>query len=65
MDSRLRNATQGDGVGPSHGDTAFTVPLFDEFMLRIVPGAESQPIGACREPLSLHSIRGVRYTPGA
>ena len=23
---------------PSHGDTAFTVPLFDEFMRRIVPG---------------------------
>ena len=23
---------------PNHGDTAFTVPLFDEFMRRIVPG---------------------------
>ncbi len=23
---------------PGHGDTAFTVPLFDEFMLRIMPG---------------------------
>jgi hypothetical protein len=23
---------------PSHGDTAFTVPLFDEFMRRILPG---------------------------
>ena len=23
---------------PSHGDTAFTVPMFDEFMLRIMPG---------------------------
>lgn len=23
---------------PSHGDTAFTVPLFDEFMKRIMPG---------------------------
>ena len=22
---------------PSHGDTAFTVPLFDEFMRRIMP----------------------------
>ena len=22
---------------PNHGDTAFTVPLFDEFMMRIVP----------------------------
>lgn len=25
---------------PSHGDTAFTVPLFDEFMRRIMPGEE-------------------------
>ena len=23
---------------PSHGDTAFTVPMFDEFMLRTIPG---------------------------
>ncbi len=23
---------------PSYGDTAFTVPLFDEFMRRIMPG---------------------------
>ena len=25
---------------PNHGDTAFTVPLFDEFMRRIMPGNE-------------------------
>ena len=25
---------------PSHGDTAFTVPLFNEFMRRIMPGDE-------------------------
>jgi hypothetical protein len=25
---------------PSHGDTAFTVPLFEEFMLRIMPGED-------------------------
>ena len=25
---------------PSHGDIAFTVPLFDEFMHRIMPGDE-------------------------
>ncbi len=25
---------------PSHGDTAFTVPLFDEFMRRIMPGSD-------------------------
>jgi len=28
---------------PSHGDTAFTVPLFDEFMRRIMPGADWRP----------------------
>ena len=25
---------------PSHGDTGFTVPLFDEFMRRIMPGID-------------------------
>lgn len=25
---------------PTHGDTAFTVPLFDEFMKRIMPGSD-------------------------
>jgi len=25
---------------PSHGDTAFTVPMFDAFMKRIMPGKE-------------------------
>ena len=25
---------------PSHGDTAFTVPMFDEFMRRVMPGAD-------------------------
>ena len=25
---------------PNHGDTAFTVPLFDEFMRRVMPGRE-------------------------
>jgi hypothetical protein len=30
---------------PTHGDTAFTVPLFDEFMKRIMPGEEWRTIG--------------------
>lgn len=29
---------KGMVYSPSHGDTAFTVPLFDEFMRRIMPG---------------------------
>lgn len=37
-----RNALIAKGMiwSPKHGDTAFTVPLFDEFMLRIMPGDE-------------------------
>ena len=30
---------------PSHGDTAFTVPMFDEFMRRIMPSDEWQSSG--------------------
>jgi AAA ATPase domain len=30
---------------PTHGDTAFTVPLFDEFMRRIMPGDDWKPMG--------------------
>ena len=30
--------TKGMIWSPSHGDTAFTVPLFDEYMRRIIPG---------------------------
>ena len=36
----LRSSLIAKGMiwSPTHGDTAFTVPLFDEFMKRIVPG---------------------------
>jgi predicted transcriptional regulator len=35
-----RSQLIGKGMiwSPNHGDTAFTVPLFDEFMRRIIPG---------------------------
>jgi hypothetical protein len=38
----LRNGLIGKGMiwSPNHGDTAFTVPIFDEFMKRIMPGAD-------------------------
>jgi hypothetical protein len=38
----IRNGLISKGMiwSPSHGDTAFTVPLFDEFMHRIMPGDE-------------------------
>lgn len=29
---------------PAHGDTAFTVPLFDAFMKRIMPGPDWKSI---------------------
>jgi hypothetical protein len=37
-----RNALIAKGMiwSPQHGDTAFTVPLFDEFMRRIMPAEE-------------------------
>jgi hypothetical protein len=28
---------------PSHGDTAFTVPLFDQYMRRVMPGRQTSP----------------------
>lgn len=36
----IRNSLIAKGMiwSPNHGDTAFTVPLFDEFMKRIMPG---------------------------
>jgi hypothetical protein len=36
----VRNQINANGMirSPSHDDTAFTVPLFDEFMRRIMPG---------------------------
>ena len=38
----VRNQLISKGMiwSPSHGDTAFTVPMFDEFMLRIMPGED-------------------------
>ncbi|MGH8807327.1 MAG: ATP-binding protein [Noviherbaspirillum sp.] len=37
-----RSSLIGKGMiwSPTHGDTAFTVPLFDQFMKRIMPGSD-------------------------
>lgn len=37
-----RSSLIGKGMvwSPNHGDTAFTVPMFDEFMKRIIPGKD-------------------------
>jgi AAA ATPase-like protein len=36
--TRSQLISKGMIWSPNHGDTAFTVPLFDEFMRRIIPG---------------------------
>jgi hypothetical protein len=38
--TRAQLIAKGMIWSPNHGDTAFTVPLFDEFMKRIMPGDE-------------------------
>jgi len=38
--TRAQLISKGMIWSPSHGDTAFTVPLFDEYMKRIMPGDE-------------------------
>ncbi|MEX0784044.1 MAG: ATP-binding protein [Dehalococcoidia bacterium] len=38
--TRSNLINKGMIYSPSHGDTAFTVPLFDEFMRRIMPGGD-------------------------
>ncbi len=44
----LRSSLIAKGMiwSPTHGDTAFTVPLFDEFMKRIIPSADWDPAEA-------------------
>ncbi len=37
---RAQLIAKGMILSPCHGDTAFTVPLFDKFMVRIMPGDE-------------------------
>lgn len=38
--TRSQLIVKGMVWSPNHGDTAFTVPLFDEFMRRIIPGGD-------------------------
>jgi len=51
----LRNTLIKKGMiySPQHGDTAFTVPMFDEFMLRSMPNWSPSP-GAPPEPKTKH-----------
>lgn len=43
--TRSQLIAKGMVWSPNHGDTAFTVPLFDEFMRRIMPGADWRQLG--------------------
>lgn len=47
----LRNGLIRKGMvySPAHGDTAFTVPMFDEFMLRSMPEWRSSPASGTRQ----------------
>jgi hypothetical protein len=38
---RAKLIRKGMIYSPAHGDMAFTVPLFDEFMIRAIPNFES------------------------
>ena len=38
--TRSKLITKGMVYSPQHGETAFTVPLFDEYMRRVMPGAD-------------------------
>ena len=38
--TRSKLINKGMVWSPSHGDTAFTVPLFDAFMCRVMPGTD-------------------------
>ncbi|EJN26879.1 ATPase [Pseudomonas sp. GM78] len=46
--------TKGMIWSPNHGDTAFTVPMFDQYMKRIMPGNDWQP-----PPVSAGTARKV------
>ena len=50
----LRSALIAKGMiySPAHGDTGFTVPLFDEFMRRIIPVMPAHTSSAVRKPPS-------------
>jgi hypothetical protein len=37
MDPIKNPFSPGAGYSPAYGDMAFTVPLFDEFMIRVMP----------------------------
>jgi hypothetical protein len=67
----LRGGLIGKGMiySPQHGDTAFTVPLFDEFMKRTMPELPRKKLkprnsdGATRDSSSASISAGRRRSP--
>ena len=67
----LRNGLIRKGIiySPQHGDTAFTVPLFDEFMKRTMPELPRKKLkprnsdGATRDSSSASISAGRRRSP--
>jgi hypothetical protein len=41
---------------PAHGDTAFTVPLFNQFMKRVMPSLPKKKLRALDWPLALEAF---------
>src|SRR5690606_13482542 len=58
-----RSQLIGKGMiwSPSHGDTAFTVPMFDRFMRRIIPGGDWSEDGGRPAPPGPVDAAAVRY----
>ena len=47
---RAKLLKKGMIYSPAHGDLSFTVPLFKEFMIRVIPNFN--PAGVCRRGLN-------------
>lgn len=45
LSTRNQLISKGMISSPNHGDTAFTVPMFDQFMKRIMPGDDWRAAG--------------------
>ena len=41
--TRASTIAKGMAYAPAHGDTAFTVPMFDAFMRRVMPDFSPRP----------------------
>ena len=47
---------------PNHGNTAFTVPVFDEFMKRTIPDAQLWVVPRTSHPINLEEPEAFNRT---